>query len=108
LTAADAAARSLGWRAQALQTSGTRDLEAAFQTLARERADPLLVTTNPIFESSRDRIVTLANQVSIPTIYPLREYPVAGGLMSYGASVTEVYRMVGQYVARISQRRETG
>jgi putative ABC transport system substrate-binding protein len=101
LTVADEAAVTLGWRVKVFRASSAGELEEAFQLLARERADALLVTTNAIFESRRDRIVTLVSQVLIPSIYPLREYPLAGGLMSYGASVTQVYRVAGQYVARI-------
>ena len=67
----------------------------------RERVDAILVTTDPIFESQRNRIVALAAQRAVPTIYALREYAVAGGLMSYGASISDVYRQAGMYVGRI-------
>jgi ABC-type uncharacterized transport system substrate-binding protein len=77
------------------------DFDAAFQPLARERVDALVVTTDPIFESQRDRIVALAAQHAVPTIYSLREYAVAGGLMSYGASISDVYRQAGVYTGRI-------
>jgi putative ABC transport system substrate-binding protein len=59
------------------------------------------VTTDPIFESQRHRIVALAAQHAVPTIYALREYAVAGGLMSYGASINDVYRQAGSYVGRV-------
>jgi len=78
-----------------------RDFDAAFQPLVRERVDALLVTTDPIFESQRDRIVALAAYHAIPTIYALREYALAGGLMTYGASITDVYRQAGVYAGRI-------
>ena len=83
------------------------DFDAAFQSLAPERVDALLVTTDPIFESQRHRIVALAGQHAIPTIYSLREYPVAGGLMSYGASINDVYRQAGLYVGRILKGEKT-
>jgi putative tryptophan/tyrosine transport system substrate-binding protein len=67
----------------------------------RKRADALLVTTDPIFESQRHRIVALAAHHAIPTIYALREYAAAGGLMTYGASISDVYRQAGLYAGRI-------
>ena len=77
------------------------DFDTAFQPLVGERVDALLVTTDPIFESQRHRIVALAAQHAVPTIYALREYAVAGGLMSYGASINDVYRQAGSYVGRV-------
>jgi putative tryptophan/tyrosine transport system substrate-binding protein len=77
------------------------DFDAAFQPLVRERVDTLLVTTNAIFESQRHRIVALAAHHAVPTIYALREYAVAGGLMSYGASISDLYRQAGLYAGRI-------
>jgi putative ABC transport system substrate-binding protein len=63
--------------------------------------DALLVTTNPFYEGRRDEIVALATRYSVPTLYPWREYSVAGGLISYGTSFTESYRQAGLYVGRI-------
>jgi putative tryptophan/tyrosine transport system substrate-binding protein len=99
--AAEQAARTLGWQVRVLSASGKGDFDAAFQPLTRERADALLVCTDPIFESQRDQIVALAAHHVGPAIYALREYPVAGGLMSYGASITDLYRQAGLYVGRI-------
>jgi ABC-type uncharacterized transport system substrate-binding protein len=87
---AQRAAQTLGWQAKVLKIDKGLDFDAAFQPLARERVDALVVTTDPIFESQRDRIVALAAQHAVPTIYSLREYAVAGGLMSYGASISDV------------------
>jgi putative ABC transport system substrate-binding protein len=98
---ADQATHRLGLQMQVLRATGERDLEAAFELLAREPADALLVTTNPNFESRRDQIVALAARYAIPTIYALREYPITGGLMSYGASIDFTYRQAGIYVGRI-------
>jgi ABC-type uncharacterized transport system substrate-binding protein len=98
---AEGVASTLGWQVKVLKVGKEGDFDAAFQPLARERADALLVTTDPIFESQRDRIVALAASHAIPAIYALREYAVAGGLMSYGASITDVYRQAGVYVGRI-------
>jgi putative tryptophan/tyrosine transport system substrate-binding protein len=101
LAVAQRVAHTLGWQVKVLTVGGERDFEAAFQPLARERADALLVTTDPIFESQRDRIVALAASYTTPAIYALREYALAGGLMTYGASITDVYQQAGRYVGRI-------
>jgi putative ABC transport system substrate-binding protein len=101
LAVAERAANTFGWRVKALRVDEGRDFDAAFQLLVRERVDAILVTTDPIFESQRNRIVALAAQRAVPTIYALREYAVAGGLMSYGASISDVYRQAGMYVGRI-------
>jgi putative ABC transport system substrate-binding protein len=95
------AARTLGRQIQVLRVSTERDFDLAFATLTERRADALLVTTDPFFESKRDRLVTLAARHRIPTVYALREYTVSGGLMSYGASITGLYRQAGVYVGRI-------
>ena len=84
-----------------LSSSGKGDFDAAFQPLTRERADALLVCTDPIFESQRDQIIALAAHHVVPAIYALREYPVSGGLMGYGASITDLYRQAGVYVGKI-------
>jgi len=101
VAAAEQAARRLGWQVRVLSSSGNGDFDAAFQPLTQERADALLVCTDPIFESQRDQIIALAARHVVPAIYALREYPVSGGLMSYGASITDLYRQAGVYVGRI-------
>ena len=98
---AERVAHTLGWQVKVLKVGGERDFEAAFQPLARERADALLVTTDPVFESQRDRIVALAASYATPANYALREYALAGGLMTYGSSITDVYRQAGVYAGRI-------
>ena len=101
VAAAEQAARRLGWQVRVLSSSGKGDFDAAFQPLTRERADALLVCTDPIFESQRDQIIALAAHHAVPAIYALGEYPVSGGLMSYGASITDLYRQAGVYVGKI-------
>jgi putative ABC transport system substrate-binding protein len=98
---AERVAHTLGWQVKVLGVGKELDFDAAFQPLVRERADALLVTTDPVFESQRHRIVALAAHYAIPTIYALREYAVAGGLMTYGASISDVYRQAGVYAGRI-------
>jgi putative ABC transport system substrate-binding protein len=98
---AEGAGHTLGWEIKVLRVGIGLDFDKAFQSLVSERLDALLVTTDPIFESQRHRIVALAEKSSIPTIYALREYIVDGGLMSYGASINEIYRQAGLYVGKI-------
>jgi putative tryptophan/tyrosine transport system substrate-binding protein len=95
------AARILGYQIKVLRVGAERDFESAFATLIEQRADALLVTTDPFFESKRDRLVTLAARHQIPAIYALREYAVRGGLISYGASIVDLYRQAGVYAGRI-------
>jgi putative tryptophan/tyrosine transport system substrate-binding protein len=99
--AAERVAHTLGWQVKVLRVGEDRDFDVAFQPIVRERVDALLVTTDPIFEGQRHRIVALAAHHAVPTIYALRDYAVAGGLMSYGASNNEMYRQAGLYVGRI-------
>jgi len=101
VAAAEQAARTFGWQVRVLSASGNGDFGEAFQPLTRERADALLVCTDPIFESQRDQIIALAAHHVVPAIYALREYPMSGGLMSYGASITDLYRQAGVYIGRI-------
>jgi putative tryptophan/tyrosine transport system substrate-binding protein len=98
---AERAAHTLGWQVKVLRVGEGWDFDAAFQAIARERVDALLVTTDPIFEGRRHRIIALAAHHAVPTIYALRDYAVAGGLMSYGASISEMYRQAGLYAGRI-------
>jgi putative tryptophan/tyrosine transport system substrate-binding protein len=95
------AARALGQRLIVLDGSTDEKLEAAFVALAPQHVAALLVGGDAFFDTRRERLVTLALQYRVPAIYQFREYAVAGGLMSYGTSITEMYRLVGLYVGRI-------
>jgi len=99
--AAERAARMVGWGVTLSRVGRELDFDSAFGLLAREGVDALLVTTDPVFESQRDQIVALAAYHRIPAIYALREYAVAGGLMTYGASINDLYRQAGLYAGRI-------
>jgi putative ABC transport system substrate-binding protein len=96
-----AAARSVGQQLHILRASNDGEIDAAFAAAAELRAGALLVTADPFLFSRRERLVGLASRYAIPAIYELREYAAAGGLMSYGISLAEVYRLVGVYTGRI-------
>jgi putative tryptophan/tyrosine transport system substrate-binding protein len=95
------AAKALGIAVHILNASTESDLDEAFASLAKADAGGLVVPAEPFFDSQRDRIVALAARHAIPGIYGLREYAVAGGLMSYGASLPNAYRQGGIYVGRV-------
>ena len=95
------AARALGLQIQVLEASTGREIEAAFATLARDRADALFVTADAFFSSRRVQFATLAARHGIPAAYPFREDVEAGGLMSYGTDYVEQWRQVGVYTGQI-------
>ncbi len=95
------AARSLGKHLVAVKAGNSSELDQAFDTLVQQRPDALLVTSDPFFDTQRDRIITFANRQRLPAVYQFREYVVAGGLMSYGISLTDGYHGVGAYVGKI-------
>jgi putative ABC transport system substrate-binding protein len=95
------AANALGLKIHVLHASSEQAIHAAFTTLARMRADALLVGADPFFNGRREQLVTLAAHYAIPAIYELREFVEVGGLMSYGTSITDAYRQIGLYTARI-------
>ena len=98
---AQAAAHAIGRTLFVLNATSERDLETAFAKLAKQRAHALLVNVDPLFISHRGQIILLAARHAIPTIYDRREFVAAGGLMSYGSSLTDVYRQAGIYTGRI-------
>jgi putative ABC transport system substrate-binding protein len=101
LKTALAAASALRIQLHALHASTEHDIDAAFATLVRLRTGGLVVAGEPFFDSQRDRLVALSARHAIPASYAFREYVLAGGLMSYGTSITDSYRRAGTYAGRV-------
>jgi ABC-type uncharacterized transport system substrate-binding protein len=101
ISKAQEAARATGQQLVVLKASTETDIDSAFATLVERRADALLVVANPFFVVSAPRIIAYAARHSVPTLYFRREFPEAGGLLSYGSSTVESYRQAGVYVGRI-------
>ena len=95
------AARAIGLQIQVLNASTSREIEAAFATLVRERPDALFIAPDGFFTSRRVQFVTLAAHQRVPAAYPQREFVEVGGLMSYGSDISDVYRQVGVYTGQI-------
>jgi putative ABC transport system substrate-binding protein len=98
---AEAAAGALGLQLIVLRASTEREIDAAFATMAQQGASALVVGGDPSFVARREQIVALAARHAIPTIYPVRDFAVAGGLMSYGTDFADAYRQAGVYTGRI-------
>jgi len=96
-----AAASKIGVEVAIVQASDYREIEVAFATLVRNKADALVVGTDPFFYTRRVQLATLAARNILPTVYNVREYAEAGGLMSYGTSLSEALRLTGVYAGRI-------
>ena len=90
----------LGQQVHFVHARSEAELEGAFRA-ARAEAGALLVAADPFFFDRREQVIALAARFALPAIYELREFPTAGGLMSYGASITDAYRQAGLYVGRL-------
>jgi putative ABC transport system substrate-binding protein len=101
LTEAEDAAQKLGLRLTILGADNASDIDQVFGQIARERIDGILVNSDRLFASQYDRIATLALRYRVPALFWERKAVEAGGLLSYGASLTEAHRVVGNYAARI-------
>jgi putative ABC transport system substrate-binding protein len=99
--AVQTAARSLGLQSNVLEASSERDLDAVFVSLLQMRADGLVIGGEPFFNSHGKQLGALSARHKVPTIFQFREFTAGGGLASYGASLTDSYRQVGIYAARI-------
>ena len=97
----EAAARALGWQLLIVQASTVAEFDSAFATMVRERVGGLIIATDTFFYSEMSRLGLLAARHGIPAIGPLRDFPAAGGLMSYSTSIPNTYRQVGVYTAKV-------
>jgi putative ABC transport system substrate-binding protein len=97
----ETAARALGLQILAITVDSKRDFQAAFATLVQRGAGALLILSGAFFTASRVQLAILAARHAVPAIYTLREFPMAGGLMSYATRLTDSYRQVGVYVGQI-------
>jgi ABC-type uncharacterized transport system substrate-binding protein len=95
------AASAIGRQIEIVSVSTTSDIDAAFATLVRERADAFLISPEALFVSRRVQLVTLAARHVLPALYHRREFAEAGGLMSYGSNLTDQFRQTGVYAGRI-------
>ena len=97
----DAAARILGLDLHVLHASTVRDFDTVFATLGQRRGGALVISSDAFFNSHIQQLAALTVRHTVPAISPLREFPMEGGLMSYGGSVSDVYRLAGIYAGRI-------
>jgi ABC-type uncharacterized transport system substrate-binding protein len=97
----ESAARSLGVRILRVNAASEREFDRAFATMLEQGVGALIVNADAFFYTRRDQLIELAARLAVPAIFELREYAMAGGLMSYGASIAEAYRKAGVYAGRI-------
>jgi putative tryptophan/tyrosine transport system substrate-binding protein len=96
-----AAARTLGLQLVTVGASNDAEIDSLFPTLPQRQIGALIITADGYLISRQDQLVTLANRYAVPTMYPLRQYAEAGGLMSYGANLPDAFRQCGIYVGKI-------
>jgi ABC-type uncharacterized transport system substrate-binding protein len=98
---AQVAARALGLQLHVLRASSDRDFDTVFATVAQLRVGALVIGADPFFTNQSRQLAELAARHSVPTIYEFREFAAAGGLISYGTSIGDAYRLAGAYTGRI-------
>jgi putative tryptophan/tyrosine transport system substrate-binding protein len=103
-----AAGRAVGVQMVLLDAGSEQEIDAAFDTIAQQRLGALVVQNDAYLNTRKDQIAALAVRHAIPTVFAYREHVAAGGLMSYGADVNEMYRVAGVYTARILKGEKPG
>jgi putative ABC transport system substrate-binding protein len=104
----EAAALALSRPLHVLYARTEKDFGPNFEAIKRERVGALVVQNDPFFDTQRTKIVSLTARDALPAIYHIREFPAAGGLMSYGASLADAYRQAGNYTGRILKGEKAG
>ncbi len=104
----EGAAQAMGQKLLILEAGTPPAIDAAFATLVAQRAGALLIAVDSTFNSRRDQLIALAARHAVPAMYYAREFVSSGGLVSYGTELTDIYRQVGGYVARILQGAKPG
>jgi putative tryptophan/tyrosine transport system substrate-binding protein len=99
----ETAAHAMRLQIQVLNASTSREIDAAFMSIARERPDALFVSPFVFFVNRRMQLTHLASRHAVPAAYPVRDYAEAGGLMSYGTNFVDTYRQMGVYTGRVLQ-----
>jgi len=94
-------ARKLGLETVAINAGNAREIDTAFEKLLRAKADASFIATDPILLDRREQIVSFAERHALPAVYFVRQFAVAGGLLSYGPSISWMYRQAGEYVGQI-------
>jgi ABC-type uncharacterized transport system substrate-binding protein len=105
---AQAAAETLGKKLIVFEAGTKDELDKTFAAFVEQHGRALVVQADPFFLGQRDQIVALAAHHAIPAIYYLKDYPAAGGLMSYGISLADALRLVGNYTGRILKGEKPG
>jgi putative ABC transport system substrate-binding protein len=95
------AARAKGVRLELVKAATETEIDAAFARLAQTHAAALVVIADPFFLSRREQLLALASRYAVPATYPLREFATSGGLMSYAASITAAFHLLGSYAGRV-------
>lgn len=108
VTSAEAAASAMGVRIHVLRATNEQEIEAAFETLANNNIRALVQAASPYFDTQAKQLVQLASSHSVPAIYHVREYAIAGGLISYGVDLVDAFRQVALYAAQILKGAKPG
>ena len=97
----EAASRAINQKIYVLKASNDTELDTAFAAFVQQKVGALLVAADPYFDTRRDRFIAFAEKNRLPTMYQFRDYAVAGGLISYGPNITDMYRQAGVYTGQI-------